>query len=211
MAPRDLAVVLAGDLTLEAGGWVYRGERPGPGWYGHGYTTKRLAVLVALRLVWVEVHKQRWRDTTTGQTRHDRPPNDIPWAYYELAVVLTTVWTWMSSPRGLHHVTWPWEDDLPSRRTVQRWLARLLADALAWQAAIRAACVAHLAPSTLEEKFPTGLPPPGTVTRWRSAAAKAGQLTRGLALLHECASTLSIPPSTLLVEAQRRFMAEHQA
>lgn len=204
-------VVLAGDLIQEERGWVCRRERPGPEWHGHGYTTKWLGVLVATRVVWVEVHKQRWRDTATGRTRHDRPRSDVPWAYYELALVLTAAWTWMSSPRGLHHVTWPWEPDVPSRRTVQRWLARLLAEALAWQAAIRAAFVAHLAPSTLEEKFPTGLPPPGTVTRWRSAArTKACQLTRGLALLQK-ASMLSIPPSTLLVEAQRRFMEEHQA
>jgi len=210
VASGAIGVVLAGDLRLEERGWVYRGERPGSVWHGHGYTVKRRGLLVSARLVWVEVHKQRWLDTETGRTQHDRPPSDVPWAYYELAVVLTAAWTWLSSPRGLHHVTWPWEDDLPSRRTVQRWLARLLADALVWQAAIRAAVVAHLAPSTLEEKFPTGLPPPGTVTRWRSAAREAGQLSCGLALLQKSASMLSIDPSTLLVEAQRRFMAEHQ-
>lgn len=197
-------------LVREERGWVFRGRRPVGEWHRHGYTSKHLAVLIGAELVWVEVHKQRWLDTTAGRTCHDRPPSDVPWAHYELAVVLAAVWTWMSSPRGLHHVTWPWGDEAPSHRTIQRWLARLLPHALMWQAAIRSAFTAHLAPSTLEEKFPAGLPPPGGVTRWRSAAAQAGQLTRGLALLQKSASMLSISPSTLLVEAQRRLMDESQ-
>ena len=134
------------------------------------------------------------------------PPLDIPWAGYELLTVLGALWAWMSSPRGIHHVSWPWEGEAPSHRTVQRWMARMLPHALAWQVAILSAFEAFLAPSTLEERFPTGVSPPGTVTRWHSTTAKADKLIRGLALLQHSASMLSISQSTLLVEAQRRLM-----
>jgi hypothetical protein len=196
---------------------VCRGKRPGPQWHGHGYTTKELTLLHEHRLVAVSVHKQRWRDTDRGATVHDRPPRDVSWARYGLAVVLAAAWCWMSGPRGLHHVQWPWslstastEEERPSRRTVQRWMARLLPDALGWQVAIRDVAADHLVPSTLEEMFPTGVSPPGTVARWRRRPAQAEELSRGLVMLNECAPPCSIAWSALLVEARRRFLAAQQ-
>ena len=194
------------ELVEEPRGWVCRRERPGPGWLGHGYTRKRLILLAENQLASVVVHKQRWRNPTTGQTVHDRPLRDVAWAHYGLAVVFAASWTWMTAPRGLHHVEWAWPEARPSLRTVQRWMARLLADALAWQVAIRVLISDHLAPTPLEERFPAGLPPPGGVARWRSSVPQARQLSVGLALLYECAPLLSIPPPALVVEARRKFL-----
>ena len=189
---------------------VCRGPRPAGGWHAHGYTTKRLLVLDKRRLRVLVVHKQRWLERETGRTIHDRPGRDVPWSYYGLAVVLTATWAWMTSPKGLHHVEWPWLDEGPSRRTAQRWMARLLVQALAWQVAIRDVIVERLAPEPLERVFPAGLPPPGTVARWRSSAAQACQLFRGLVLLNECAPLVSIPWPRLAVEAHRRFIDNRQ-
>ncbi len=202
-------VVSSSELRLEGRGWVYRGPRPGEGWEGHGYTTKTLPVLHGGSLHEVVVHKQRWlhRD---GHTVHDRPPRDVCWSRYGLLVVLTAAWTWLNADRGLHHVDWPWGEERPSRRTVQRWLARLLPDALRWQQALRQVVVDHLAPRPLEEKYPTGLPPPGGLARWREETADAvGQLARGLALLNTAPSP-NLSRSTLLVQARRRFLTGKQ-
>jgi hypothetical protein len=149
------------------------------------------------------VHQQRWLEVAAGRTVKDDPAGEVSWSHYELTVVLQAVLTWMSSARGLHHIAWRWDGDRPSTRSVQRWLARLLTEALAWQVAIRGALADRLAPSTPEEMFPAGLPPPGTLARWRSSAAKPSQLHCGLVLLFECAPAASIAPSALLVEAQR--------
>ncbi len=199
-------IVSSSQLRLEARGWVFRAARPGADWVGHGYTVKTLTVLHGGVLHEVPVHKQRWRGPG-GVTVHDRPPRDVAWSRYGLLTLLTAVWTWLDADHGLHHLAWPWGQERPSRRTAQRWLARLLPDALAWQQAIRDVVVDHLAPRPLEEKYPTGLPPPGGLARWREEAADAvGQLGRGLALLMT-APLNSIPRSTLLVEARQRFLA----
>jgi hypothetical protein len=200
-------VLPSSQLRLEARGWVCRGARPDRDWVGHGYTRKTLSVLHGGRLRRLVVHKQRWRGPD-GQTVHDRPPRDVGWSRFGLLTVFTAVWTWMNAPRGLHHAEWPWGEERPSRRSVQRWLARLLPDGLRWQQAIRQVVVDHLAPRPLEEEYPTGLPPPGGLVRWKEEAATAvGQLARVLTLLNT-APSLNIPRSTLLVEARRRFLAE---
>ena len=186
-----------------------RGPRPDRDWVGHGYTRKTLSVLHGGRLCRLVVHKQRWRGPD-GQTVHDRPPRGVGWSRFGLLTVFATVWTWVNAPRGLHHVEWPWGEERPSRRSVQRWLARLLPDGLRWQQAIRQVVVDHLAPRPLEEKYPTGLPPPGGLARWsKETAHRVAELARGLTLLMT-APSLNIPRSTLLVEARRRFLAERK-
>jgi len=204
------AFTTTASLRLEPRGWVYRGQRPGPDWHGHGYTAKTLLVLHEDRLVRLEVHKQRWCSMLGEGTVHDRPPRDLCWARYGLVVVFRAVWTWMNAPQGLHHVDWPWDPDRPDRRTVQRWLARLLPDALAWQVAIRDVVVDHLAPRPLKERYPTGLPPPGGLARWVRETVKAGQLNNGLTLVENSAPLLNISRSKLLVEARRRFEVRRQ-
>ena len=192
-------------LRREARGWVCRGPRPGAGWHAHGYTIKRLRMLHETRLVVVEVHKQRWLEVATGRTMHDRPGRDVSWSHFGLAAVFAATWAWMTSPRGLHHVAWPWLDESPCRRTAQRWLSRLFPDALAWQVAMRDVAVERLAPTPLERVFPAGLPPPRTMARWRSSPAQACQLHRGIDLLRKCAPMVSKPWSRLVVEAKARF------
>ena len=193
-------------LQKEGRGWVYRGLHPGPGWHGHGYTRKALVLLDHDELRVVVVHKQRWRELAGGATYHDRPPQDLRWSYFSLAVCFAATWSWMTSPRGLLHVEWPWDSDRPSRRTVQRWLRRLLERALAWQVAMRTAVEDALAPRTFDGVFPAGLPPPGTMARWHSSAAHACQLHGGLDLLKKCAPHLpNVPWQRLVVEAHERF------
>ncbi len=210
MSPRPAIFATSSSLCLEPRGWVFRCQRPGPDWHGHGYTTKTLSILHQGRLVNLEVHKQRWRDTAGGDTVHDRPPRDLCWARYGLVVVFRAIWAWMNAPRGLHHVDWPWEPERPDRRTVQRWLARLLTEALAWQVAIRDVVVDHLAPRPLKEWYPTGLPPPGGLVRWARETVQAGQLSNGLSLLENSAPLMNISRTQLLVEARRRFEARQQ-
>ena len=197
--------VSSSQLRLEARGWVFRGCRPGPAWVGHGYTQKTLTVLHVDTLHMLVVHKQRWLGPD-GRTVHDRPPRDVCWSRYGLLAVFTAVWTWLNAPHGLHHVDWPWGQERPSHRSVQRWLARLLPDALRWQQAIRQVVVDHLAPRPLEEMYPAGLPPPGGMVRWKEEAATAvRQLKRGLDLLMTAPLPM-IPRSALTVSARRRFL-----
>lgn len=173
----------------------------------HGTTPKTLQVLHGVELVPMVVHKQRWRHRD-GHTVHDRPPRDVSWSRYGLLAVFTAVWTWLDAACGLHHVAWPWGEERPSRRSVQRWLARLLPDALRWQQALREVVVDHLVPRPLEEKYPTGLPPPGGVARWKGGSADAvRQLGRGL-ILQITSPVPTLSRSTLLVQARQRFSTE---
>jgi hypothetical protein len=132
------------------------GSRPGPGWHAHGTTLKHLWVVHDDRLAWVQLRKPRWRDVATGETRHDRPIWDVPGSPYGLDVVFTLVHVWVSSAVGLLRTDWPWHDDRPSLRSVQRWSRRLMPEADAWLRAIRLAAIELAAPRPLEEYLPTG-------------------------------------------------------
>ena len=59
-----------------SGAFVYVGERPGAEWYGHGYFSKWLTMLVKGQAVKVCVYKHRWIHKKTGETTHSRPPDD---------------------------------------------------------------------------------------------------------------------------------------
>ena len=156
------------------------------------------------RLQVVELRKQRWLEVATGRTRHDRSLLELGWSRSAADVVFLTLAAWFSSDRGLHHISWPWAPDRPSRRTAQRWLKRLRPDALRWQHAIRLAVIDRLAPRPLVEFLPTGgIPPPGG--RQRHIHVEVSRLSRGCWLLEKAAHVLSIPVSTLLVEARRRL------
>ena len=198
------ALILATSLRLEGGRWVYRGPRPDPACHAHGVTSKQLPVLMSDRVVELEVFKQRWL-WPDGHTTHDRPPQDVSWSRYGLLVVFSAVWAWLSSERGLHHVAWPWGGERPSRRSVQRWLSRLLEDGLAWQQAIRSSVVDGLVPRLMEEQYPAGIPPPGGLGRFKENGPRVDQLCKGLALLHSRSMPIPSYPSALLPEARRRF------
>lgn len=184
-----------------------QGERPGPGCHRHGFTTKRLLLLHGTGLREVEVHKQRWL-WPDGSTSHDRPAQDLCWARFSLVVVFSAVWTWLQSPHGLQRTPWPWAaSERPSRRTVQRWLARLLEEALDWQVAIRSAVVDQLAPRLIDEQNPAGgIPPPGGISRWKAEVVpRVRQLTTGITLLRSRNMPHPSIQLSVLAEARRRF------
>src|SRR5690606_31533825 len=101
------------------------GDRPGPEWHAHGTTTKLIWLFHADRLHRYRLVKQRWKHVATGRTVHARPAWDLPNSPYGLDVVFVLIALWLLAVTGLHRLDWPWADDRPSRRTVQRWLARL--------------------------------------------------------------------------------------
>lgn len=185
------------------------GVRPGPEWHAHGVTGKRVWVLVGLsppRLTQMQLLKQRWRHRETGRTRHDRPAWDVPGSPYGLDVVFCVVGCWLLASTGLHATPWPWPDERPARRTVQRWLGRLAEDADTWLQAVRLALIELAAPRPLEEFLPTGgIPPPEGRTRCHRVHAPACKL-RGVAwLLESAAQAPCISIRSLLVAAQRRW------
>ncbi|MCB9681844.1 MAG: hypothetical protein H6733_10255 [Alphaproteobacteria bacterium] len=185
---------------------VWPGRRPGLGWHAHGTTVKHLWVLHGEHLARVQLRKPRWRHVETGVTRHDRPIWDVPGSPYGLDVVFTVVFVWLSSAVGLLRTDWPWDDDLPSRRSVQRWTRRLTPEADAWLRAIRLAAIELAAPRPLEEYLPTGgIPPPAGRSRRNPDTATAWPLHSSAWILKEAARALCKPIRTLLVEARRRW------
>jgi hypothetical protein len=203
-----LGIHAAGELKRISKGWFFRADRPGPDWYAHGTTPKTTWLLHACGLSWATIHKQRWLHVPSGTTLHDRPPFEVPWSCFGLVAVLLALRSWWSSPRGLLEQRSPWHGRRPSRRTLQRWLARLATDGLHWHAAMREVVVDRLAPSTLEELFPAGVDPPGTVARFGIHGPEVWKLWNGLEILAKAAPPLSVPWSVLLVEAHRRRMAD---
>lgn len=185
---------------------VWPGSRPGPSWHAHGTTLKHLWVLDGERLAWVQLRKPRWRHVRTGVTRHDRPAWDVPGSPYGLDVAFIVVTVWLSSAVGLLCTDWPWDDDRPSRRSVQRWARRLKPEADAWLRAIRLAAIELAAPRPLEEYLPTGgIPPPAGRSLRSPDTATAWRLQSSGWTMKEAARTLSMPIRTLLVEARRRW------
>lgn len=187
---------------------VYRhyGVRPGDRFHAHGTTDKRICVLDHDRLVWVVLRKQRWLDPDTRQTCHCRPIWDVPGSPYGLDVQVFLLGRWLVSALGLLRVDWPWADARPSRRSVQRWAARLAPDATAWLQAAREALIERLAPEPLESNLPTGgIPPPEGRTRCSRLSAPACQLRGVTWLLSTAARVTRIPLRCLLEEAHRRF------
>ena len=190
-----------GDLQFD-------GERPGPGWYAHGYFSVRLWMLersVPRRMV---VWKRRWLESTTGRTTHSRPPDQLPWIRSCTLIVVLMLWSWLDSDRGLegHHQVVPSLEGANSSRTVQRWLGRALPHAIEIQQVIRNAVIERSEPRPVEFLFPGGLPPPERLMRRRwQDPSRVFQLWRGLALLVIAASRLEIHVPILLAEARGRM------
>ena len=150
--------------------------------------------------------KQRWRHRQTGRTRHDRPAWDLAGSQYGLDVVFFVLGCWLLAATGLHATDWPWPNERPARRSVQRWLRRLAADADTWLQAVRLATIERAAPRPLEEIIPTGgIPPPEGRTRCHRVHADAGKLRSVARILESAAQSLSISIRSLLVAAQRRW------
>ena len=83
------------------GSYLYRGERPDPGWHAYGTTPRRLLCLSQGEIVVVRLLKPRWKHVETGVTCHSRPPDEMVGARACSLVVVLVLWSWLSSPVGL--------------------------------------------------------------------------------------------------------------
>lgn len=182
---------------------VFRGERPGPEWVGHGTFARMLWTLVGGSLCRVTVYKQRWRHRETGATCHSRPPDDLASVWFCSLVVATALWGWLSSEEGLHthEPLLPALSESPSPRTVQRWMARARQHADETATALRRAVRERSEPRPREFFVRGGLSPPGG----RGPAPGAvWPLRQGLFHLFEGSHSLDVHVSVLLAEARGR-------
>jgi hypothetical protein len=189
----------------------HRGERPGPGWHAHGITAKLLIVVNDGALLTLRLAKQRWLHVDTGTTTHDRPVWDRPRARYALDVVVVALATWLFSDHGLHNTDWPWNDDRPSTRTVQRRRRALRPHAESWLQHSRLRFLDYVAPRTLEDLLPAGgIPPPEGVRKQAPVkrVANASKLRDVLGMHRSLAQGLCIPFRKLLVVARWRWPSE---
>jgi len=149
--------------------------------------------------------RRRWRLSGTTITHLDRSPDEVGRLHGTLFVVLLRLWLWLSSGKGLH-VYDDILDDHGCRRTVQRWLHRLLPDGVRLQQVLRTAVIERFEPQPVEMLFPRGLSPPGAVRcrRWKDPDATYS-LATGLAFLFDGARALAISATVLLAEAHRRL------
>ena len=183
----------------------YTGTRPGAGWQGHGYFSRRMWCIVAGELVRVRIWKHRWKHPTQG-TCHSRPPDEMGRLSVCTLVYVLTIFGWLSAPCGLQNHEPIWFDlkCTPSHRTLQRWLQRALPTALETQQAYRLAVIERCEPRPVESLFPGGLSPPGWPWRpWRDPPL-VGVLWRAYALVLGAAVTLRLPAALLLAEAHGR-------
>ena len=181
-------------------------ERPGEGWHAHGFTSKTLLVLRGPELVPILLKKQRWLHVATGTTRHDRPFYDRPGGRFGFDVVILALAVWLVGAVGLHRADWPWDDDKPARRTVQRWAARLAPHALDWLQTARQRFIDHVAPRPLEELLPAGGIPPPEGARSRSSHGDSSPASSETSSgFPKTQRELSIPLHYFLVVARWRW------
>lgn len=195
---------LAGFTIDEDGLWHYPGARPGPRWHRHGTFEASLRDLDGARLVRLRLAKPRWLEPETNTTVHTPPPGDLGLRYSGLIVALQ-LFAWLDAAVGLHRFDAVFRtlDDRPSRRTVQRWLARFRPRALALQHGARRAVLARFPdkPRLLDTLFPGGIPPPPAGPRpWREPDTVC-QLFRGLAMALGAAMAGNCPAALLVTEA----------
>ncbi len=189
------------------GGLYFGGARPDPGWHRHGTFARWLWMVRCARLVRVRLYKQRWLDPDTGETYHDRSPAEAFSVGFCTVVVVLSLWTWLEMPTvrsGLERVI-DGPTDVPSPRTVQRWMRRVLPHSLRFQHTLRDAVIARSEPWPLEKHFPGGVPPPrhSQEKRWRDPV-RVYLLHTGLAILFGGAKALQTCAATLLAEARGR-------
>lgn len=194
---------------LGNGEYIYRGERPGPEWYGHGYFPKTLTMLSKGQPGQIRLHKHRWINTVTGRTVHSRPPDDPVLIRFCTLIVVLRVWAWVNSSVGFCHRQEAFEaleTGCGSDSTVQRWTARAMEEGMEIQQAIRLSLIEEAEPRPMESLFEGGLSPPDAVThkRWKSPS-NLETLWRGYAMLLVAARKLAKHASYLLAGARRRW------
>lgn len=191
---------LAGFTVDRDGLWHYPGVRPKPEWHGNGSFVAKLRDLDDERLAVLRLAKPRWRDPATNETVHTPPPGDLGLRYSGLIVALQ-LFAWIDAGIGLHRFEALFQalDDRPSRRTVQRWLARLRPRALVLQQHARGVVFRFVGkPRPLDMLFPGGIPPPRGPWREPGPVAK---LFRGLAMVLGAAVAKKLPAALLVTEA----------
>jgi hypothetical protein len=160
-----------------------------------------------VRVVRTVLQRRRWLRYGTNETRQDHAPDEIDALHSVVLVVLVRLWSWLASARGLEG----YEEVVPcldpcSRRTVQRWLQRLLPAGDRLQVALRTTVIERSEPQPIEMLFPTGLSPPDRVRcRWWKDPKATYSLATGLAFLFGGAVALKISATVLLAEARTRL------
>lgn len=206
---QDSLFALGGVYTETGDGeYLYIGQRPGSGWHGHGYFSKKLWMLRSGIPVLVRLRKHRWRLAGTYTTCHSRPPDDPVLLRFCTLIVVLRVWSWISSEVGFHSRSEILEDldDCGTDRSVQRWASRAISNASEIQQSIRFSIIEKVEPRPVESLYKGGLSPPDAVMgrRWRSPA-DVEALWRAYAMLFVAAKKLAKHASILLAEAQRRW------
>jgi hypothetical protein len=192
---------------VSGGVWSWEGERPGPGWHAHGWTSARLTIAIGGgESRTITLLKRRWLNPdphASPRTVHDRPPDDLG-TRYDAVIVAAVLWCWLQGERGVHTFELPFHQG-PSARTVLRWHRKARPNALGTQHAIRERLIERHEPRPIEQLFPGGVSPPGCTRRrgWRDLG-RTSTLCRGLTLLFRGAGRLSrsIPTPALLAEAR---------
>jgi len=205
---QDSLFVVLGQYRQRAGGDLqYDGARPGPDWHAHGYLSCSVWMLCNGLAVRRRLWKRRWLRVGTTHTRHSRPPDLLPGIGFCTLVLVLKLWAWIDAELGLHKYpeVQPGLASCGSRRSVQRWLAKLAPRAMEIQQAIRLAVINRCEPRPLEQIFPAGLDPPERVRRkrWKDGPVVT-RLWTALAMLFVASCDLKITCATLLAEARRR-------
>ena len=199
-------------ITRADGHLLYQGRRPQQGkWHGHGSFPKTSWVLRAGVLVQIQIWKHRWRRVGTSTTCHSRPDEEAHSAGACLLVIVLMVFSWLDSGRGLSHkdrhepIVGAGEA-CACRRTIQRWLHKLLPHAMDIQQAIRRAVIERCEPRPVETLFEGDLSPPKGLERrrWKDPSS-VSQLWRAFAILFRGALGLDVPVAHLLAEARGRW------
>jgi hypothetical protein len=198
----SLIVCGAGYREIAPGIYAWPAHRPGSDWHKHGTFDVWRKVLAGEVIRRVIVRKQRWIAKDRSRTVHTRPPDDT--GLYDALIVALELWCWLGAALGVHRYESPVLEG-PSRRTVQRWLRRVLPRASAFENAVRRAVIERSEPRPMEALFPGGLSPPEALSRrrWKSPVLVRG-LFRGLAMLFDGARKLDVPAAMLLAEARGR-------
>ena len=203
---------LAGFSVDDDGVWHYPGVRPGDDWHVHGTFVATVHDLDGERLAGLRVAKPRWLHPATNRTVHTPPPGDLGVRYSGVVVVLQ-LFAWLDAAVGLHRfeALFPALDDWPSRRTVQRWLARFRPRALELQHHARRAILHRFdKPRSLDMLFPGGIPPPAQrrPRPWQEPG-RVAKLFRGLVMVLGAAVAMQLPAALLVTEAW--WKVEHGA
>jgi hypothetical protein len=203
----SLAMIGGGYVLGEDGVLEYRGKRPGEGWHVHGWFERWLWILVAGLPQRRRLRKRRWLCVGTGGTRHSRPPDEWGSNYFCWLFVVLKLWPWLNGAAGLHNAKEVTHtlDDIPSSRTVQRWLRRASDIAIELQQQSRHALIERCEPRPVEHLFPKGLSPPESLSRrrWKEPEVVT-TLHRALTMLFVGAVQAKTPTTVLLAEARGR-------